>query len=342
MNFLGNRDAVARVASALLAANEVLVTAQSNLTTGVTQLVPGQWHGTAASRFQDHWTAESASIDSLAAVMVQIATALDEFATEIQRAERIAMDGESIAHSAGLEVGPDGQVFDHEGASRFTLALSDHQQTVRAEAQDRLDTARAVADAARAHAFESLSTISVPTMGDQLTMHDVDAWAQGSSLDQPSIDDWSRQNGGRLASDVVQIGIGGTGVETGLGMVGAGIGSEAGGVALDGTGVGAVVGVSLNVAGVPLVVAGAAVAMGGGVVAGAGLIDGLGRIADGIGVLLARKQQPPELSAAEREAVEDKAHGNPYDQKAYKDAMRKIRRAEKFQGQRNKQKRAGG
>jgi uncharacterized protein YukE len=338
MDFLGNRDSVERVANALLVANEIFLTANDNLTGGVSQLVPGRWHGAAASGFQDRWATESSSINALAATMAQIATVLDDLASELRRAERIAIDGRTIAESAGLEVGPDGHVFDHLGGARLALPLQAHQEMVRAEAQERIDLSRSVADTAREQAVAQLSAVAVPAIGDHVTVPDADAQAHSSA---PGLAGWFHQNGGSLAADMVQIGAGGTSVEAGLGMIGAGVGGEVGGVALDATAAGAVVGVPLNVASAPLVVAGGALALGGTVVAGAGLSDGVGRVVDGIGVLFARKQQPPELSAAEREALENKAHGKPYDQRAYKDAVRKIRRGEKFQGERNKQKRAG-
>ena len=327
MYFLGSRDSVERMASALLVATESIVDTQNKLTSGVSQLVPGRWHGTAAVGFRGHWTAESSSIDALTAAMTRIATILDRLSSEMGRAERIAADGVSIAHSAGLDVGPDGQVFDQQGAARFASPLSTNQESMRAEAQERIDTARSIAEAARGQAYAELAGVMVPT--------------QGSAMDRPTFSDWYHDNGGSLAADTVQLGVGGAAVEAGLGLIGAGIGGEAGGIALDATGIGAVGGVPLNVASASLVVAGGAMVLGGAAVGGAGLVDGVGRIAEGIGVLLAKKQQEPELSTAEREALENKEQGKPYDQKAYRNALRKIQRGEKFQGERNKQKRAG-
>ena len=95
---------------------------------------------------------------------------------------------------------------------------------------------------------------------------------------------------------------------------------EVGGGLLDGTIFGAPVGVVLNVAG-GVVLAAAAVA--------------------GIISLFARKQQPPQLSAAEEEAVANHDAGLPYDKAAYKSAVRKLNQGAKFRDERNKGKDRG-
>ena len=46
-----------------------------------------------------------------------------------------------------------------------------------------------------------------------------------------------------------------------------------------------------------------------------------------------------QLSADEQAAIDNKQAGRPYDPVAYKRAMQKIKQAEKYDGQRNKQKR---
>lgn len=48
---------------------------------------------------------------------------------------------------------------------------------------------------------------------------------------------------------------------------------------------------------------------------------------------------PAQLSPEEQEAVDNKNAGRPYDQAAYNRAMQKIKQAEKYNGDRNKQKR---
>lgn len=52
--------------------------------------------------------------------------------------------------------------------------------------------------------------------------------------------------------------------------------------------------------------------------------------------------KPACLSAAEKMAVEDRAAGRSYDREAYKRAKKKLDQAEKFRGQRNRQKRCSG
>jgi len=49
--------------------------------------------------------------------------------------------------------------------------------------------------------------------------------------------------------------------------------------------------------------------------------------------------RPPELSPAEKEAIQNKENGLPYNRQAYNSAQRKIQQAEKFGGTRNRQKR---
>jgi hypothetical protein len=95
---------------------------------------------------------------------------------------------------------------------------------------------------------------------------------------------------------------------------------ELGGAAFDGTIFGAPVGVVLGVAG-GVVLAAAAVA--------------------GIISLFANKQQPPQLSADEQQAVANHDAGLPYDKKAYKKAIQKINQGQKFQDERNTGKQRG-
>lgn len=58
----------------------------------------------------------------------------------------------------------------------------------------------------------------------------------------------------------------------------------------------------------------------------------------GIGVM-EKAPSGAQLSAAEKAAVDNKKAGRPYDQAAYNRAMQKIKQAEKYDGDRNKQKR---
>ena len=51
------------------------------------------------------------------------------------------------------------------------------------------------------------------------------------------------------------------------------------------------------------------------------------------------KKEPPGLNQDETDAVDKKNKGEPYDKGAYERAMRKVRQREKFEGERNKQKR---
>ena len=51
--------------------------------------------------------------------------------------------------------------------------------------------------------------------------------------------------------------------------------------------------------------------------------------------------QPAQLSPGEDEAIYNKDHGLPYDAALYKAGMRKIQQAEKYGGDRNKQKQRG-
>lgn len=62
----------------------------------------------------------------------------------------------------------------------------------------------------------------------------------------------------------------------------------------------------------------------------------------GIGIGIGVMEKAPsgaQLSAAEKAAVDNKKAGRPYDQAAYNRAMQKIKQAEKYDGDRNKQKR---
>ncbi|QIS08335.1 hypothetical protein [Nocardia arthritidis] len=59
-----------------------------------------------------------------------------------------------------------------------------------------------------------------------------------------------------------------------------------------------------------------------------------------VGVVMAEMApQGAQLSAAEQAAIDNKNAGRPYDQAAYNRAMQKIKQAEKYSGDRNKQKR---
>ncbi|MFC8044295.1 hypothetical protein [Nocardia sp. NPDC057353] len=59
-----------------------------------------------------------------------------------------------------------------------------------------------------------------------------------------------------------------------------------------------------------------------------------------VGVVLQQKApKGAQLSAEEQAAIDNKAAGRPYDQAAYNRAMQKIKQAEKYEGERNKQKR---
>lgn len=49
--------------------------------------------------------------------------------------------------------------------------------------------------------------------------------------------------------------------------------------------------------------------------------------------------QPPQLSEEEKRAIENKEAGRPYDEAAYKSARKKQVQAEKYNKERNKQKR---
>ena len=51
------------------------------------------------------------------------------------------------------------------------------------------------------------------------------------------------------------------------------------------------------------------------------------------------KEQPQKLSPEEQQAVENKKNGLPYDKKAYKSAEEKRKTNEKYDGERNQQKR---
>jgi hypothetical protein len=53
----------------------------------------------------------------------------------------------------------------------------------------------------------------------------------------------------------------------------------------------------------------------------------------------AAKNEPPQLSDDEKQAIDDKNAGRPFDDAAYQSAMKKLRQGEKFSGDRNKQKR---
>jgi hypothetical protein len=53
------------------------------------------------------------------------------------------------------------------------------------------------------------------------------------------------------------------------------------------------------------------------------------------------KKAPPQLTAEEQQALDNKAQGLPYDKRAYNSARRKQVQAEKFAKERNKQKREG-
>ena len=56
-------------------------------------------------------------------------------------------------------------------------------------------------------------------------------------------------------------------------------------------------------------------------------------------VVLQAAPKGAQLSAEEEVAVDNKNAGKPYDKQAYNRAMQKIKQAEKFDGDRNKQKR---
>ncbi|MGY1944898.1 hypothetical protein [Nocardia asiatica] len=73
---------------------------------------------------------------------------------------------------------------------------------------------------------------------------------------------------------------------------------------------------------------------------GAGVV-GASPIAEASAVVGVVKEapSPAQLSREEQEALDNKNAGRPYDQAAYNRAMQKIKQAEKYNGDRNKQKR---
>lgn len=101
------------------------------------------------------------------------------------------------------------------------------------------------------------------------------------------------------------------------GVLALGAGTEEVGLGFDATGVGAPVGVGLAVAGGVLLAAG------------------------GIISLFSKKQQAPELTQDEQGAVDAHDHGQPYDQKTYKQAKRKLDQGAKYRGERNQGKQRG-
>ncbi|MEU0871388.1 hypothetical protein [Nocardia brasiliensis] len=56
-------------------------------------------------------------------------------------------------------------------------------------------------------------------------------------------------------------------------------------------------------------------------------------------VVLQAAPKGAQLSAEEQAAIDNKNAGKPYDKQAYNRAMQKIKQAEKYEGDRNKQKR---
>lgn len=125
------------------------------------------------------------------------------------------------------------------------------------------------------------------------------------------------------AMSVGALGLGGEGT-LGLaeGALGLGAEMELGGLALDGTIFGAPAGVVLGVAG--------------------GVVLAVGAVA-GIISMFSRKQQPPELTQEEQEALDAKKDGTlrKDQQQAYKRALRKKQQEEKFKDERNKGKQRG-
>lgn len=55
--------------------------------------------------------------------------------------------------------------------------------------------------------------------------------------------------------------------------------------------------------------------------------------------LVAAKPQPPKLNKEEEQAIENKVSGKPYNQRAYKSALQKIKETQKIIQERNRQKR---
>jgi uncharacterized protein YukE len=339
MDWLGDIGSIERVSSELDTINVALSGSQDNLSSGVSQLVPASWEGDAAGAFKAHWTTESSSLSALGGTAVQIASTLDHLALELRHARDIAQQAEDMAHAAGLIVTDDGAILDSVGAGRFAMPLNPSQQLVRDRAQAVMDSARSIANTARSQAYAALAGISVPQVRPGVAVSDAERWAHTSAPGQPGFGDWLRQDGGRLTSDLAQIGLGGLSMDGGIGLIGLGGAGEVGGVGLDATGAGAVFGVPLNMAGAGAIVLGGGLVIGGAVAVGHGVVDAAGSIVQGIGTLFAAKQRPAELSPEERQAIENRARGEPYDQQAYNRAQQKIKQAEKYSGQRNKQKR---
>jgi uncharacterized protein YukE len=338
MELFGDIASIERTASQMNATSVALSGTRDNLSSGVSALVPAGWAGSAASAFQAHWITESSALDGLGSTAVQIGSVLDRLASELRHAQRIAQEAVDMAHAAGLTVA-DGVILDSSGPGRLAMPPSPGQQHAAAEAQTVMDTARTIANTARSEAYAALSGISVPQVRPAVTVTAAESWAHTAVPGQPSLGDWLLQDGGRLSSDLVQIGLGGLSIDAGVGLLGLGGAGEVGGVGLDATGAGAVVGLPVNVASAGAIALGAGLVTGGAVAVGYGLVDALGGVARGIGALFAGKQQPAELSPEERQAVENKARGDQYDPKAFKRAQQKIKQAEKYLGQRNKQKR---
>jgi hypothetical protein len=322
LDFLGDADRIERAAGELDATSVVLTDAREVVTAGVGRLVPVSWEGTAASAFEQRWAADAAVVAELADVAVRVASILEGLASDLRRARAVAQHAMDIASGAGLHFDRDGRVLAYFSVDRLAMPTTPAQEEERAVAQAAMDSARAIADAARARARAELADVAVPQVGPSPPASGQTESAIAGSADP-------------LADDLGQIGLGGLSVAAGLELIGAGTAGEVGGVGLDATGVGALAGVPINVVGAGAIVAGTGLVAGGAIAAGHGIAD----IASRAATLFARRQQPPELTAEERQALENRAQGKPYDRRAFNEAQRKVRRAEKYQGERNRQKR---
>jgi uncharacterized protein YukE len=185
MDFLGDPGSIDRVASELTAAQGALARTESEVASAVAQLVPGSWHGAAASAFQGHWGTEASSMDALAGVATRMSSTLHQLAAELRHARSIAQQAEGVASAHGLAIGLDGQVGAPLSAGPFGLPPDPAQLQARAQAQHLMDEARRIAHDAQTRASGALSGLSVPQVLPGVSAQDARLWAQSAAAGRP-------------------------------------------------------------------------------------------------------------------------------------------------------------
>jgi uncharacterized protein YukE len=238
----------------------------------VVGLVPTHWDGLAANAFVGHWDRQKVSVFELIRVCGRMARVLDQLATELDRANRLAEQAGAAAATTGMSIDAAGHTFPSNPVLAARIGLPGYDPAAEAHAQVLMEQARQVVQTAWNEALADLSPLGVPQIDPSVTVDNAKHWVDQEVLGADHRSFWDKLRSDGL-TDIANVIEGGLAMAGGAGLVALGGGGEVGGVALDATGVLAIAGVPVNVLSAGVIVTGGAVAIGGAVLAGNGLGD---------------------------------------------------------------------